>query len=244
MTTWGSRRGAPATGRGGLGQMRPVRRLKTHVLPFMDHAGGAACIVFEGREACPLSPLYGIAIYFTHPDASHDTANPEVLFDAIRRDTPLSNHCPIRLEFFFNPSAAGAEIGACIAHYRAEKSLRGDYRRQIQAVESSTETDNDERARVQRLPGMVSSYVNHPSIKYYHGLLYICLDQDWRAGRRVMRRVHFDPISQEQYAALTQDSGEHETLAPTYLAWDAIERGDANLQGPGLVGMRLLRCHS
>ncbi|RYP52568.1 hypothetical protein DL768_002301 [Monosporascus sp. mg162] len=172
------------------------------------------------RDLSAATPLW-IAIYFTHPDASPATANPEALFDAIRRDTLLSSHCPIRLELFFNPPAAGAEIGARIAHYHAEKSSLGDYSRQIQAVESSTEADNDVGARVQLFPGLVPRYVDHPSIECYHGLLYICLDQ-------------------EQYATLTRDLGEHKTLAPIFLTWDATERDDANLQGPDLVGMRLL----
>ncbi|KAI1380749.1 hypothetical protein F4677DRAFT_196778 [Hypoxylon crocopeplum] len=224
--------------RGGLGLMGRIRRLKTHVLPFTDHTGKEACMVFEGRETCLLPPLYSIAIYFTHPDASPDNVDPQGLLTAIRRSTPLSGHCSIRLDLYFIPSDAAANIDHCIAHYQAEKSSRGDYTRQIQAIENSSGERSDAEL-AETLPGLVPSFIDDPTIEHYHGLLYICQEKDWRSGTRTLCRVCFDPISQDQYAASIQGSSEPEVLAPIYTAWDAIERDDANIQGPDLVGMRI-----
>ncbi|KAI4862448.1 hypothetical protein F4820DRAFT_22252 [Hypoxylon rubiginosum] len=223
---------------GGLGLMSRIRRLKIHVLPFTDHAGKEACMVFEGRETCSLPPLYTIAVYFTHPDASPDTVDPKGLLAAIRRNTPLSGHCSIRLDLYFVPSAAATDVDQCIAHYQAEKSSRGDYTRQIQAIENLS-GGRDDTETAEALPGLVPSYIDDPTIEHYHGLLYICQDKDWRAGNRMLCRVCFDPIGQDEYASSTQDSSELEVLAPTYIAWDAIERDEADVQGPDLVGMRI-----
>ena len=78
--------------------MGRVRRFKTHVVQFIDHIGREALIIFEGREVCPLPPLYGFAFYFTHPDATPDTVDPVELLEVIRRDTPLKDNCSIRLD--------------------------------------------------------------------------------------------------------------------------------------------------
>lgn len=250
MTSREGEYGVQSPGRGGLGLLGRIRRLKTHVLPFTDHTGKEALIVFEGREINPLPPLYGFAIYFTHPDVYPDTVDPMELLHAIMRDTPLENRCPIRLDLYFLPSSGSADNDdECIVHYRGEKAARGDYTRQIQAVENSA-TNQDEGQdeskasvdgsdRVRELPGLVPSYINDPISEFHHGLLYIYQSPDWRTDRRMARRVYFDPISQEEYAPLAEDVGEAEVLTPTCIGFDAIQQSDTTEQGAALVGMSM-----
>jgi hypothetical protein len=69
--------------------------METHVLLFTDHTGEEALMVFEGRETCPLPPLYSFAMYLTHKDVNAENVQPVELLDAIRRGTPLQNYpCP------------------------------------------------------------------------------------------------------------------------------------------------------
>ncbi|KAI0523941.1 hypothetical protein F5B22DRAFT_592578 [Xylaria bambusicola] len=224
--------------RGGSGLMGRIYMIKTHVIPYEDHKNSRALMVFQGRESCPLPPLYSVAIYFTHPNASPETVSPEELLDAIQRDTPLESR-RIRLDLFFLPSATSTEQERCITHYRAEKLARGDYTRQIPDLENPEEIVRSGEGL--GLPGFVPSYMNDPSCDFYHGLLYICRDRNWRQGSQMMDQVLFDPIDQERYAELVEGLDEPETLAPSYRCQQMIQRskGDDSLTRLDLVGLSI-----
>jgi hypothetical protein len=233
-----------------MGFLGRVRRFKTHVIRFTDNVGKGALIVFSGRETCPLLPLYGFAVYFTHPDETPDTVDPVELLEAIRRDTPLENNCSIRLDIYFLSASRTDTIDdECIIHYRGEKAARGDYTRQIQAVEVSAMNHGggqhgrgdsvDGSDGVGHLPGLVPSYINDPISEYHRGLLYSHQGPNWRTDKRLARRVYFDPISQEEYAPLAEEAGEPETLPSTSVALVAIQVSDSIEQGATSVGMSM-----
>ncbi|KAI1154903.1 hypothetical protein F4825DRAFT_132622 [Nemania diffusa] len=249
MITRGGRVARGTPGRGGFGgHFTPIRRSKVHVLHFSDHAGKPACMVFRGRETCTLPPLYAIAIYFTHPEADPSAVDPEALFETIIRHTPLESGCFLRLELFFTPPPdAAAEVDACVAHYRREKSSRGDYTRQIHANQEAQSREEEEKdgaevARdAQSLPGLVPSYIDDPNVDWYHGFLYVCPHKDWRSGDQPFRRVLFDPIEQERYADLTRDCGQAEVLAPTLVRWEALRSDSGSGVGSRIFEMSNLK---
>ncbi|RDW87072.1 uncharacterized protein DSM5745_03714 [Aspergillus mulundensis] len=180
-----------------------IQRMQIHVLPFTDHQGHAAGLVFRGRASCPLPPLYALAIYFTHPDASSDNVDPAALFTAINQ--PSGTH-EIRLELYFLPHAT---VSDCIAHYHSEKAQRGDYKAQITAVQNNappfpTLATDETKTSGTRLPGLVPSYID--DFKTYHGVLYLCTERDWRLNERVMCQVLFDPCSDGEWAAWREES--------------------------------------
>jgi hypothetical protein len=186
------------------------QRSKIYVLPFRKDA----LMVFEGRESCLLPPLYSFTIYFTHPDVNSDNVKPCELFEAIRQGCPLEDFCPFRLELFFLhvPNVEDSEE-ACIAHYREEKRNRGDYTRQIEALESSStiNSDNSENS-AGGLPGLVPSYIKTPAIDYYHSLIYSYQGPDWTTGEQCVRRICFDPIPQDVYSSFEHLDDEPEIL--------------------------------
>jgi hypothetical protein len=183
-------------GRGGLGSRGRIHRIKTHVLSLVDHTGKEALMIFTGREMCTLPRLYSFAIYFTHTETSPRNIQPAKLLEAIARDAPLENTCPFRLEIYFLP-VAGVEKSdeACIAHYCEEKRSRGDYKRQIEALETSIKTGSG--SSTEGLPGFVTTYIDIPLGDFYHGLLYSYQGVDWSTNKQLARCIYFDPISQE-----------------------------------------------
>ncbi|KAH7558257.1 hypothetical protein J3E72DRAFT_436283 [Bipolaris maydis] len=232
MTT----RGGGFVGRGGMGAQGRIQRIKTHVLPFTDHTGKEALMIFEGRETCPLPPLYSFAMYFTHKDVNAENVQPNELLDAIRRGTPLQNYpCPFRLEIYFlpAPSEDAASDEACIAHYREEKRSRGEYTRQIDAInaESGTGTGG--------LPGFVPSYIDDPYGDFHHGRLFNYQGPNWRTDKRPVHRVFFDPIPQEEYAPIAEEAGEPEVLQPVQVTLHAMQESDTEGFGASFVGMTM-----
>ncbi|KAH6629706.1 hypothetical protein C7974DRAFT_359651 [Boeremia exigua] len=207
-----------------------IQRAKTHVIPFTDRAGRQALIVFYGRESCPLPPLFGFAMYFTHPDATPDTVKPVELMEAIKRKTPLENGCSIRLELYFD----AVTDDDCIAHYLREKAARGDYRRQIQNLETSDDTEG-QQGGVGRLPGLVPSYIDVPDVEYHHGVLFNYPGADWRTDKLPARRIFFDPISEEEYAR----TGESDVLPPVYVSSMPVQASDTAEDGVSFVGMAM-----
>jgi hypothetical protein len=150
-------------------------------------------VVFDGRLSCPLPPLFSFAIYFTHPDVTPNTVRPVELLEAIKRKTPLDVWCSIRAEIFFVRLLASNfdADDECIAHFRKEKAVRGDYTRQIQALKVSAVNHDaeyqqqsgasvDQSNEFRQLPGSVPSYIDVPVVDYYHGLLYSYVGADWQ----------------------------------------------------------------
>jgi hypothetical protein len=198
--------------------------MKTHVLPFTDHTGKEALMIFEGQETCSLPPLYSFAMYFTHKDVNAENIQPVELLDAIRRGTRLQNYpCPFHLEIFLlpAPNEDAASNEACIAHCREEKGSRGDYLRQIEAVDAP-----GNRTGTGGLPSFLTSYIDEPYGDFYHGRLYNYQGPNWRTDKRPVRRVFFDPITQEQYAPIAEEAEEPEVLPPVRvtLGCDARDR--------------------
>jgi hypothetical protein len=174
------------------------QRAKTHVLPFYDHAGHPAQMVFTGSESCLLPPLYSFAIYFTHPETSSETVDAAGLFTALRSDNPMANRpCIYRLDIYFLPNAGEEDF---VTHYRDEGAARGDYNAQIKAYYEriNTEDATGSASKAHCLPGLVLSYAVRSDYDRYHGRLYMCRDRDW-CEKEVMLLVKFDPITQEEY---------------------------------------------
>ena len=139
--------------RGGGAAGGRIHCVKTHVIPFTDHSGREALMVFDGWVSCPLPPLFSFAIYFTHPEVTPETVKPVEVLKAIKRKTPFDSSCSIRLELYFLPAPdVDSSNDDCIAHYRREKAARGDYTRQIQDLENSA-TDDDEKEEEERRGG-------------------------------------------------------------------------------------------
>lgn len=234
-------------GRGGMGAAGRIQRVKTYVVPFTDHTGREALIVFDGRVSCPLPPLFSFAIYFTHPNVNPGTVRPVEVLEAIKRKTPLENWCSIRLELYFlSASDVDSTDDKCIVHYCKEKAARGDYTRQIQNLENSA-MDHDQQRRGgpsihgnnegRQLPGLVPSYIDEPDVDYHHGLLFSYPGPDWRTDKRLARCVYFDPISEEDYARIAEKNGESEALPPAFVSSMPMQASDTTEEGQKFVGM-------
>ena len=233
-----------------MGAAGRIQRVKTHVVQFTDHTGREALIVFDGRVPCPLPPLFSFTIYFTHPDVTPDTVRPVEVLETIKRKTPLENWCSIRLELYFlSASDVDSTDDECIAHYRKEKTAREDYTRQIQDFENSV-TDHDEEQRQgganvygnnegRQLPGLVPSYIDEPDVDCHHGLLFSYPSAEWRRDKRLVRCVYFDPISEEDYARITEGNGESEALPPAYVSSTPMHASDTTEEGQRFVGMAM-----
>lgn len=111
-----------------------------------------------------------------------DTVKLVELLEIIIRRTPLDAWCLILLEIISLSLLESNLDEECIAHFRKEKAVRGDYTRQIQdfeksAIKHDTEFQQQSGASVNQnevrpLPGLVSSYDDVPVNDYYHELLY------------------------------------------------------------------------
>uniref|UniRef100_L7JN94 Uncharacterized protein n=1 Tax=Pyricularia oryzae (strain P131) TaxID=1143193 RepID=L7JN94_PYRO1 len=190
----------------GFGTSR-IRRSKTHVVPFQDHAGQPALSTFNADESCPLPYLYSYCIYFTHPNVRPDVPHSA---DAVRRlyetivieNAPFNPcDCLFRLDMYFLPNGNRDE---CMRHYRAERDARGSYMVQVEAVESSAAQPTAETAR---MPGLVPSYARQDMSRHsYHALIYVCDAPDWRGGEdETITRLEFEPLSQGDYERFNKD---------------------------------------
>lgn len=205
---------------GGPTDHSKIRRAKTHLIPFTDHSGNPARVIFEGLAIQPLLPqLYMFAVYFTHIDATPDSLNG--LLNAVHYNDayPLG----FRLEVFFLP---GATEDDCICHYLGEKAARGDYKAQIEAVDNPTTatftTMNSPPSAGEipeggSLPGMVPTYSDRQpvaSIGSYDELLFICPEKNWSDGDQIMHSVHFDHTDPETYNRKLGGQAELEEMPP------------------------------
>lgn len=219
------------------GKLGQIRRSKRHVLPFTDHAGKEALMVFVGWETSPLPPLYSFSLYFTHEDVNPGNVHPVELLNALVKNTPLDCYpCPFRLELYFLPMP-GATVeecdAACIAHYLEEKRIRGDYMRQIEDIETSVSPSGS-------LPGFVPSYIDNKYCEWHRGLLYSYQAADWRTDKQLVRRVVFDPLPEEELGSLAEEVKEefHGVLPQMFVSLLAIRQSDTEDLG-ALVGSHM-----
>jgi hypothetical protein len=249
-------RGSPSMQfpRGGGAAGGRIQRVKTHVIPFTDHSGREALMVFNGWVSCPLPPLFSFAIYFTHPKVTLETVKLVEVLEAIKRKTLFDSFCSIRLELYFLPAPdVDSSDDDCIAHYQKEKAARGDYTRQIQDLENSaTDDDDDDEEQQQQggasvrsndqarqLPGLVPSYIDRPSSDYYHGIIFRYPGADWSTDKRLARRIYFDRISKEEYARVTEGNDEFHRLPPVYVSSMPFQESDTTEVGERFVGMAM-----
>jgi hypothetical protein len=205
-------------------------------------------MVFDGWVSCPLPPLFSFAIYFKHPKVTPETIKPVEVLEAIKRKTPFDSSCSIRLELYFLPAPnADSSDDDSIAYYRKEKAARGEYTRQIQDIENSA-TDNDDEEQQQggasvhsndqarQLPGLVPSYIDRPSSNYSHGIIFRYPGADWSTDKRLARRIHFDRISEEEYARVTEGNDEFHRLPLVYVSSMPFQECDTTEVGERFVG--------
>ena len=231
--------------RGGGAAGGRIQRAKTHVIPFTDHSGREALIVFDGWVSCPLPPLFSFAIYFTHPKVTLETIKLVKVLEVVKRKTPFDSSCSIRLELYFlsTPDVDSSDDD-CIAHYREEKAARGDYTRQIQDLKNSATDDGEEEDdeeqqqggasvhgsnQARQLPGLVPSYIDRPSSDYYHGMIFCYPGADLSTG--LARRICFNRISEEEYAHVTEGNDEFHCLPLLYMSSMPFQESDTTKAG-------------
>ncbi|KAL2788942.1 hypothetical protein BJX66DRAFT_339756 [Aspergillus keveii] len=148
---------------------------KTHVLPFQDHTGSTAYMVFNNRETSILPPLVSFSFYFTHPDACRNQEDLVALHDSIE---PVMDSFHARFDMYFLP---GATEDDCVAHYYGEKATRLDsksMRREFERVKRPYTPPS-----TSRLPGMNKEYREDGG--HYNGAMCVCTEQDWRQSQQL-----------------------------------------------------------
>jgi hypothetical protein len=88
--------------------------------------------------------------------------------------------------------------------YRQEKRSRGDYTRQIEALNKSICNGSDRSTG--NLPDFVPSYINDLISEYYHGRLHSHQATDWRTEKQPVSCIYFDPISKEECSQLADEA--------------------------------------
>lgn len=201
-----------------FGPRRPQIQ-KSFVKPFRDHADKPSLMVFESSS--PLPFLYSFSIYFIHPEASVDNCHALKLYQTITQGRFYdSNDVEFRLDIYFIPN--GSE-GDCMEHYRAEKTARGSFWAQVDAVGRDERPSDDSN----KMPGLVPSYAHDKINNRFHSLIYICEEANWRNGEQVMKCVEFDPLSHEDYEKLSKDPRdprEPEVLPGTQINIEAVSK--------------------
>ncbi|KAJ0425331.1 hypothetical protein BJY00DRAFT_308653 [Aspergillus carlsbadensis] len=144
-----------------------------HTIPFRDHRGETAFMVFKNAASIPLPPLFSFAIYFTYSSTrtSPESASMQSLYETLH---PLQNDLGhVRYDLYSLPGATPED---CVAHYNSEKKVRGSSKEQIRVFKTlPPEEDHqyhpsaptDQTQTQQRVPGMVKKYP--------------CLDDDYRS---------------------------------------------------------------
>lgn len=156
-----------------------------HTIPFTDHRGSTAYMVFMNLEAFPLPPLFSFAIYFTHPAVTPDNSDALGLFKEIKAYN--EDGFDVRFDTYFLPSATNED---CIQHYHDEKARRGIYTDQVRMFKQCN------RDEVHPLPGTASQIPG--MAKKYHDadqVLFICSDKDWQEGQKVLTVLKFGSCS-------------------------------------------------
>ncbi|KAL2786847.1 hypothetical protein BJX66DRAFT_21548 [Aspergillus keveii] len=144
-----------------------------HTIPFSDHRGDTAYMIFKNAASIPLPPLFCFAIYFTDPFTTTvpESASMQSLYEVLH---PSQNDLGyIRYDMYFLPGATPED---CVAHYNTEKKIRGSPKDQIRVFETlplgedhqhHSQASADQTQKQLRIPGMVKKYP--------------CLDDDYRS---------------------------------------------------------------
>ncbi|KAL3458144.1 hypothetical protein BJX64DRAFT_267123 [Aspergillus heterothallicus] len=181
---------------------------QTHTVPFTDHAGNPALMVFQNPPQImysTLPPLFPFVLYLTHPNAGPSPSQGEALVALynIFDNSHLGSDFPFRLDVYFLPGGREAD---CKAHYLAERASRLDLgmvlklyrrlefrytRREDKLRRGQPILRNLSRLRppVGRLPGMQHEF---PDLEPYKAFLLISVDEDWRDGEQRISCVKFD----------------------------------------------------
>ncbi|KAL4807200.1 hypothetical protein BDV18DRAFT_137149 [Aspergillus unguis] len=186
-----------------------TRSLPIHTIPFTDHMGGEAFMVFKhgiGAESSKLPPLFPLVVYFTHPNAVPTDVDLGALLRAIR-EAKIDSDFHFRLDVYFLP---GASEDDCKTHYLAERATRADYatvmhdfnsrvfqqrsQRHNTILDDETPTPASTTLRP-RLPGMAHS---HPGLEPYRALLLVCPEANWRDNAQRITCVRFDKQDEAQ----------------------------------------------
>ena len=154
--------------------------VKRHIVPFTDHTGKTAYMVFQNIIEIPLPALFSFPIYFTHPNTSMEQVDMAGLHKEL---TTAYKDFDIRLDMYYLP---GADQDDCINHYRSEKSVRGSYKAQLRMFRAYR---RDKMRPDPQLPGIVNSYREYG---FRQRVLFICSDRVWREGQRILSYVGFD----------------------------------------------------
>ncbi|KAL2810802.1 hypothetical protein BJX63DRAFT_400946 [Aspergillus granulosus] len=165
---------------------KKARTEPIQTMPFTDHRGKAAYMVFQNDIASQLPPLYPFVIYFTYPTA---TATPEDadlagLYKAIR-DPMQGSQSHFRLDAYFLPGASNDD---CKAHYVAARSTRPDYKSLLQEFVAKAR-NNHFSPPPKRLPGMVYP---DPNVEGFQTSFLICPERNWRDGAQRISMAMFD----------------------------------------------------
>ncbi|PLB46734.1 hypothetical protein P170DRAFT_428027 [Aspergillus steynii IBT 23096] len=149
---------------------RPTR-VKVHTVPFTDHSGKIAYMVFQNLVELPLPPLFSFAIYFTHADAAPEHVDMTGLYDQLTSGPEID----VRFDLYFLPGASQED----------STRSRSGWSRDAIATRSTRPPGT-----TGQLPGMVYKY---HGMSPYRGLLYICPERNWRDGQLTVDCVSFDP---------------------------------------------------
>lgn len=119
-----------------------------------------------------------------------------------------------RLELFCLP---GADAPACKEHHVAERTARGDYTPQLEAVRLDQKPATSGYSGVfdpPHRPGLPVSYLDDTGGNgpLYHQLFFICHSVSWNEGKRLLELVEYDLISPQRYTKRWVDE-ELEALA-------------------------------
>ncbi|KAJ5468792.1 hypothetical protein N7475_006544 [Penicillium sp. IBT 31633x] len=192
-------------------------RVEIYTIPFTDHRGATAHMVFWNLESFPLPPLFSFAIYFTHPDVTPEHTDVVGFFKEIHACNP--DGFDVRFDNYHLPSATYED---CIQHYQEEKASRGSYMGQVQMLKQA---DRDEihplPEQPAKIPGMVRKYHRTGQV------LFICSDKDWREGRHALTVLKFGRSSHstntdstpeftiEEDRPMTQQSPAYDLTSPS-----------------------------
>ncbi|KAL2868859.1 uncharacterized protein BJX67DRAFT_379801 [Aspergillus lucknowensis] len=153
-------------------------RHERYCLPFTDHRGSTAYMVFNAYVECPLPKLYSFAVYLTHshidphhPDI-HDSL--KVFYEAAISTDSGNLVVPDiwRLDFYFVPGATDTE---CTEHFHGELAVRGSFNATIRSYREYRRADpqHEPPSPPGTLPGMVDWYDDHSRAGK---MLFICED--------------------------------------------------------------------
>ena len=162
-----------------------ARTIKVHTIPFIDHRGQTAYMVFSNLEHFPLPPLYSFAIYFTHPAATPDL---EGFYEQLAwEECGGGSDFAVRFDIYFLPSATYKD---CISHYSNEKATRGSYLDQVRMFKQCNRDEVHPLTEAsQVVPGMVDQYYMANQV------LYICSEKDWREGNQTFCELSFKELA-------------------------------------------------